>query len=138
MLAAAEKTFGELTGTLADLTARRNQLQAAIDSQGERRKRLDDEIAGVEAELAQLGASTAGRPDLVELSQAADAAQAAVAEAEAAARARRGRAFRRAPGARRGARVRWPRPSAARNGSTPKRRRWPSSCTSTPRASGRR
>ena len=83
VLAAAEKTFGELTGTLADLTARRNQLQAAIDSQSERRKRLDEELAGVEAELTQLGASTAGRPDLVALSQAADAAQAAVAEAEA-------------------------------------------------------
>ena len=43
------------------------------------------ELSGVEAELTQLGASTAGRPDLVALSQAADTAQAAVAEAEAAA-----------------------------------------------------
>jgi chromosome segregation protein len=83
VLAAAEKTFGELTGTLADLTARRNQLQAAIDSQSERRRRLDGELQGVEAELAQLGASTAGRPELAALAKAADAAQAAVAEAEA-------------------------------------------------------
>lgn len=83
VLAAAEKTFAELTGTLADLTARRNQLQAAIDTQSERSKRLDAELSGVEAELTQLGASTAGRPDLVALSQAADTAQAAVTEAEA-------------------------------------------------------
>jgi chromosome segregation protein len=83
VLAAAEKTFSELTGTLADLTARRNQLQAAIDTQRERGRRLDEELSGVEAELTQLGVSTAGRPDLVALSQAADTAQAAVTEAEA-------------------------------------------------------
>ncbi len=85
VLAAAEKTFAELTGTLADLTARRNQLQAALDSQSERRRRLDGELSGVEGELTQLGVSTAGRPDLVALSQAADTAQASVEEAEAAA-----------------------------------------------------
>ena len=85
VLTASEKAFGELTGTLADLTARRNQLQAAIDAAGERRKRLDSEIAGVETELAQLGASASGRPDLVNLAKAADAAQAAAAGAEAAA-----------------------------------------------------
>jgi chromosome segregation protein len=82
VLAAAEKTFSELTGTLADLTARRNQLQAAIDAQSKRRTSLDQELSGVEAELTQLGVSTAGRPDLVALSQAADTAQAAVTEAE--------------------------------------------------------
>ena len=85
VLAAAEKTFAELTGTLADLTARRNQLQAALDSQSERRRRLDGELSGVEGELTQLGVSTAGRPDLVALSQAADTAQASVEDAEAAA-----------------------------------------------------
>ncbi|MBX9773312.1 MAG: chromosome segregation protein SMC [Xanthobacteraceae bacterium] len=83
VLAAAEKTFSELTATLAELTARRNQLQAAIDAQGRRRASLDQELSGVEAELTQLGVSTAGRPDLVALSQAADTAQAAVTEAEA-------------------------------------------------------
>ncbi len=83
VLAATEKTFGELTGTLADLTARRNQLQSAIDSQSERRKRVDDELAGVEAELTQLGADATGRPDLVALAKVADTAQAAAAEAEA-------------------------------------------------------
>ena len=36
MLAAAEKTFGELTGTLADLTARRNALESAAREHGER------------------------------------------------------------------------------------------------------
>ncbi len=35
-LAAAEKTFGELTGALADLTARRNQLDHAAREHGER------------------------------------------------------------------------------------------------------
>jgi len=83
VLAAAEQTFGELTGTLADLTARRNQLQASLDTQSERRKRLDVEIKGIEGELTQLGASAAGRPDLVALAGAADSTQAAVADAEA-------------------------------------------------------
>jgi chromosome segregation protein len=35
-LAASEKSFAELTGELADLTARRNQLQAAMREHGER------------------------------------------------------------------------------------------------------
>ncbi len=83
VLAAAEQTFGELTSTLADLTARRNQLQAAIDSQSERRQRLDSELSGVEAELAQLGASTTGRLELAVLAKDADNAQTAVADAEA-------------------------------------------------------
>ena len=104
VLAAAEKTFAELTGTLADLTARRNQLQArdrfperarAAPRRGAFRRR---------GRAAQLGASTAGRPDLVALSQAADTAQAAVDGGRGRRGARRGGAFRRAAGARRGAR----------------------------------
>jgi chromosome segregation protein len=83
VLAAAEKTFAELTGMLADLTAQRNQLAHAVREQAERRARLEAETAKVEAELATL--SPQGGPDLAALAAAVDAAQAAVAEAEGAA-----------------------------------------------------
>ncbi|MCC6890040.1 MAG: chromosome segregation protein SMC [Hyphomicrobiales bacterium] len=83
VLTTAEKTFGELTGMLADLTARRGQLQGLIESQAERRRKLDGELQGVAAEVAQLEAGIAGRPDLMALAAAADAAQVAVSQAEA-------------------------------------------------------
>ena len=83
VLAAAEKTFAELTGTLADLTARRNQLTRAVREHAERASRLEAETAAVAAELATLNPQ--GGPDLAALAAAVEAAQAAVAEAEAAA-----------------------------------------------------
>ena len=83
VLAAAEKTFAELTGTLADLTARRNQLTRVVREQAERASRLEAETAAVEAELATLNPE--GGPDLGALAAAVEEAQAAVAEAEAAA-----------------------------------------------------
>jgi chromosome segregation protein len=84
-LTAAEAIFAELTAKLADLTARRHQLEAAIGEQGERGTRLQGEMAEIERELAGLPAS--GGPDLAALAAAVDAAQAALiaAEAEAAA-----------------------------------------------------
>ena len=84
-LTAAEKIFVELTGTLADLTAKRNQFEGALRSHDERRKRLDDELAGVERELAELGENGKSLPDIAQLASAAETAQAGVAEAEAAA-----------------------------------------------------
>src|SRR5882672_11821416 len=83
VLAGAEKTFAELTGTLADLTAQRNQLAHAVREHAERRTRLETETAAVEAELATLNPQ--GGPDLDALAAAVDQAQAAVAEAEGAA-----------------------------------------------------
>src|SRR5215468_3542627 len=52
-LVQAEQSFGTLTGTLAELTARRSQLEAALRQHGERLTRLDSEMAGVSAELHQ-------------------------------------------------------------------------------------
>jgi chromosome segregation protein len=83
VLAGAETAFAELTGTLADLSARRNQLAQAVREHAERVARLETETAEVEAELATLNPE--GSPDLGALAAAVDQAQAAVAEAEAAA-----------------------------------------------------
>jgi len=84
VLSASEKTFGELTGALADLTARRNQLENGAREQDERLAKFEREIAEVEAELAKLGAAGAAQHDLTALKSASDAAHTAVAEAEAA------------------------------------------------------
>ncbi len=81
VLNTVEQRFGELTGALADLTAKRNQLQNASRDQSERAARLGREIADVEAEYAKLAAAV--RPDLAALATAVDAAQSAVGEAEA-------------------------------------------------------
>jgi chromosome segregation protein len=85
MLAQAEQSFGTLTGTLAELTARRSQLEAAVRTHGERLAKLDSEIASVSAELRQLADNDNGTVDLATLSSVVDQAQAAVADAEAAA-----------------------------------------------------
>jgi chromosome segregation protein len=82
-LAAAEKTFSELTAQLADLTARRNQLENAARGHSERSLRLDGEIGEIERELNAL--QVADGPDLAALSAAVEEVQAAVAAAEGAA-----------------------------------------------------
>jgi chromosome segregation protein len=84
VLAAAEKSFAELTGSLADLVARRNQLDGVIQAQSERHRRIEGELAGIESELAQLGGGK-DLPELGALATDAEQAAAAVAEAEAAA-----------------------------------------------------
>jgi chromosome segregation protein len=81
-LAAAEQTSDALTGTLADLTARRHALENSAREHGDRLTRLTDEMAAVETELAQLEAE-AGRTDLTALAAAVEQSQAALAEAEA-------------------------------------------------------
>lgn len=84
-LQASEKTFGELTGKLADLTARRNQFEANAREQADRLARLQRELAEVEAEMATLDPARASGPDLAELKSGVETASASVAEAEAAA-----------------------------------------------------
>ena len=84
-LAAIEKTFSELTGALADLVARRNQLERAVSEHSVRLMRLEAQIGEVENELADLDKPENGAPDVVALAAAAEAAQSAVAQAEAAA-----------------------------------------------------
>jgi chromosome segregation protein len=82
VLADAEKSFGDLTGALADLTARRNQFTSSIETQSERIKRLDGEIAAVAAELEELGPGGDSIPDLATFAAAVEKAQAALADAE--------------------------------------------------------
>src|SRR5439155_4320982 len=81
-LVGAEQHSAEITAALADLAARRNQLQRALREHSERLVRLEGQIGEVETELAALerqgGASTA----LPELAAAVERAQRAVAEAE--------------------------------------------------------
>src|SRR5581483_655002 len=78
-LAASEKSFAALTGELADLTARRNQLQSGQRDHEQRLERLAAELTNIETGLAATGA---GEPDLAALNEALQAAQAMLAEAE--------------------------------------------------------
>ena len=55
-LAAAERLFAELTTALADLTAKRNQLEAGVRTHRDRLARLDQEIANVAGRRAKAGA----------------------------------------------------------------------------------
>ena len=84
-LAAAEQVFGELTTTLADLTARRRQIETNLRTHRDRVARLDQEIANVEAESARLAQATQGLGDLDALAAAYASAQTALSDAEAAA-----------------------------------------------------
>jgi len=83
-LAVSERSFSELTGALADLAARRNQLQTALRDHDQRAVRLHAELANIDAGLAATGS---GEPDLAALGAGLASAQAALTEAESAARA---------------------------------------------------
>jgi chromosome segregation protein len=83
-LAVSEKSFSELTGALADLTARRNQLQTALAEHEQRAARLESELINIDAGLT---ATDAGAPNLEALAAALAQAQSALAEAEQAAHA---------------------------------------------------
>jgi len=85
MLAQAEQSFGTLTGALAELTARRSQLEVARRTHGERLARLESEMAAVRAEAQQVADNDNGAVDLAALASIVDQAQAAVSEAEMAA-----------------------------------------------------
>jgi len=82
-LSAAEKIFADLTAKLAALTAERNQLDNAVRDHTARAARAENEIAGIERELAALKGSDG--PDLAVLAAAVEAVQKAVADAETAA-----------------------------------------------------
>jgi chromosome segregation protein len=82
-LSASEKTFDELTGSLAELAARRHGFESAIREHADRFDRLTGELRAVELELDEL--QEAEQKDLAALSDAATLAQSAVIEAEAAA-----------------------------------------------------
>ena len=84
-LAAAERLFAELTTALADLTAKRNQLEASVRTHRDRLARLDQEIANVAAEEQKLAQETSGLGDLAALAGAMETAQQNLAQSEAAA-----------------------------------------------------
>jgi chromosome segregation protein len=86
-LADAERLFAELTTTLADLTAKRNQLEASVRGHRDRLARLDQDIANVQAEEQKLAQETEGFGDLAALAAAMESAQRGVAQAEASAEA---------------------------------------------------
>ncbi len=101
--AAAEAALGEATATEAGASARRAALEREHREAGERRRRLDQELTGLEADLAALderlgtGSGVAEAAEaaeiagavLVEAEERALAAEAALAEAQAAERAAR-------------------------------------------------
>jgi chromosome segregation protein len=82
-LAAAEQTFSELTTALADLTARRNQLEANVRTHRDRVARLDQDIANVETEIEKLAQETGAFGDLDALAAALEAVQQSLVQAEA-------------------------------------------------------
>jgi chromosome segregation protein len=82
-LAANEKIFADLTASMADITARRTQLDGVIRDHETRRVKLERELGQVTAELDGLMAEVAKAVDLDALTELAAAAQAAMAAAEA-------------------------------------------------------
>jgi chromosome segregation protein len=86
-LANAERLFTELTTALADLTAKRRQLEAGVRTHQERVARLDQEIAGVRSEEDKLAQETSGLGDLAEFAGILETAQEHLAQSEAAAQA---------------------------------------------------
>jgi chromosome segregation protein len=82
VVAAAEATFSQLTGELADLAARRNQLTQSLREHSERVARMESELTNIEAGLT---AAAESRPDVAALATTLEAAQTALAEAERAA-----------------------------------------------------
>jgi chromosome segregation protein len=78
-VAEAEKSFGELTSALADLAARRRELDGVVREQTERLGRLESELGNIAAGLA---AADSGRPDIAALASSLESAQSAAAEAE--------------------------------------------------------
>ena len=86
-LAGAERLFAELTTALADLTAKRRQLEAGVRTHHDRLARLDQEIASVRNEEEKLAEETSGLGDLAELAAGMETAQEHLAQSEAAAQA---------------------------------------------------
>ena len=83
VLAAAERTFSELTTAHADMTAKRNQLQSNVRTHADRLTRLGQEIANVEAEIERLTQTTSGFGDIDELAALMETAQEILLMAEA-------------------------------------------------------
>jgi chromosome segregation protein len=86
-LAESERLFAELTTALADLTAKRNQLESGVRGHRDRLSRLDQDIANVQAEEQKLAQETSALGDLAALSAAMETAQHYLAQSETGAQA---------------------------------------------------
>jgi chromosome segregation protein len=85
LLAESEKQLQESTEALADLSARRGQLERSVREHAQRLERLERQHADALNEVAKLTAEAETGPSLLALSAAVEAAQQAAADAEAAA-----------------------------------------------------
>src|SRR4030088_1294201 len=81
-LAAAERLFAELTTVLADLTAKRHQLDGNVRSHRDRLARLDQEIANVGSEEQKLAQETSSLGVLAALAAAMATAQRSLEQSE--------------------------------------------------------
>ncbi len=95
-LAAAERLFAELTTVLADLTARRNQLEGNVRTHRDRLARLDQDIANVARDEQKLAQETSGLGDLAALAAAMETAQQGLARVRSRGAGQRSRPRRRA------------------------------------------
>jgi chromosome segregation protein len=86
-LADAERLFTELTTALADLTAKRHQLESSVRTHRDKLARLDQDIANVRNEERKLAEETGNLGDLAALAGAMESAQQNLAQSEAAAQA---------------------------------------------------
>jgi chromosome segregation protein len=86
-LSETERLFTELTTALADLTAKRNQLEANVRGHRDRLARLDQDIARVQADEQKLAEETSGLGDIAMLAAGVETAQQNLAESEAAVQA---------------------------------------------------
>jgi chromosome segregation protein len=84
-LASAERLFAELTTMLADLTAKRHQLEGNVRTHRDRLARLDQDIANVASEEQKLAQETSALGDLAALATTMEAAQRTLAQSENAA-----------------------------------------------------
>ena len=84
-LAAAERMFAELTTVLADLTARRGQLEGNVRGHRDRLAKLDQDIANVQSEEQKLAQETSGLGDLAALTDAMERVQRSLTQSELAA-----------------------------------------------------
>ena len=84
-LKVSEEALERLTAERAEAVATRNQLERRLQETGERRGRLEKQLATLEAETAEIAARMSSLADPAEKKLLADAAQAALEKAEAAA-----------------------------------------------------
>ncbi|GAB5506753.1 MAG: chromosome segregation protein SMC [Rhizobiaceae bacterium] len=83
-LAASEAALGELTAERAEVSARRTQLQRAVQEGTERRDRHERQLKQLEDETAEIGKRIAELADPAVKKEAVDAAETALTAAEAA------------------------------------------------------